>query len=105
MDGIAGSLFAPYQPLSRAMVTTVLYRMAGTPEVTSTASFSDIVPDSYYENAVAWAASEGIVEGYGDQTFRPLKDITRQEMVTMFYRYAKFARRGRDQGRRSRQLY
>ena len=91
MDGIGGSLFAPYQPLSRAMVTTVLYRMAGTPEVTSTASFSDIVPDSYYENAVAWAASEGIVEGYGDQTFRPLKDITRQEMVTMFYRYAKFA--------------
>lgn len=90
MYGIGNGLFAPISPLNRAMVVTVLYRMAGTPEITTTESFPDVASGSYYENAVAWAASEGIVEGYGDQTFRPLKDITRQEMVTMFYRYAKF---------------
>ena len=91
MEGIGDGLFAPNQTLNRAMVATVLYRMAGTPEVTSTESFSDVVPGSYYENAVAWAAAEGITLGYGDQTFRPLRDISRQEMTTMFYRYAKSA--------------
>ena len=91
MEGVGDGLFAPNQTLNRAMVATVLYRMAGTPEVTSTSSFSDVVPGSYYESAVAWAAAEGIVLGYGDQTFRPLRDISRQEMTTMFYRYAKSA--------------
>ena len=91
MEGIGDGLFAPNQTLNRAMVATVLYRMAGTPEVTSTSNFSDVVPGSYYENAVAWAAAEGITLGYGDQTFRPLRDISRQEMTTMFYRYAKSA--------------
>ena len=102
---VSAAVCLPLPASEGAMVTTVLYRMAGTPEVTSTASFSDIVPDSYYENAVAWAASEGIVEGYGDQTFRPLKDITRQGNGHHVLPVRQVCRRGRDQGRRSRQLY
>ncbi len=90
MEGVGDGRFAPNSPLNRAMVATVLYRMAGEPEVTDTGSFPDVVEGSYYETAVAWAAANGIVEGYEDGTFRPLRSITRQEMVKMFYRYAEF---------------
>ena len=86
MEGVGDGRFAPNSPLNRAMVATVLYRMAGEPEVTDTGSFPDVVEGSYYETAVAWAAANGIVEGYEDGTFRPLDNITRAEVATIFYR-------------------
>ncbi len=90
MNGIDTTHFAPNNTLNRAMVATVLYRMAEEPEETSNASFPDVTDGSYYEKAVDWAAANNIVTGYEDGTFRPTKPVSRQEMVTMFYRYAKY---------------
>ncbi len=90
MIGIDTTHFAPLNTLDRAMVATVLYRMAKEPEATQTASFSDVTAGSYYEKAVNWAAENGIVKGYEDGSFRPAQPVSRQEMVTMFCRFAKF---------------
>ncbi len=89
IKGIDTTHFAPYNTLNRAMVATVLYRMEGEPAVEKTASFPDLTEGSYYETAVNWAAANDIVTGYEDGKFRPTQAVSRQEMVTMFYRYAK----------------
>ncbi|MDD7652166.1 MAG: 5'-nucleotidase C-terminal domain-containing protein [Candidatus Faecousia sp.] len=91
MIGITDTLFAPNMTLDRATVATVLYRLAGEPAVMGEAPFSDVVKGSFYENAVVWASATGIVKGYPDGRFCPKQAITRQEMVTMFYRYAQVA--------------
>lgn len=82
------SRFEPYMKASRGMIVTVLYRMAGSPVVSSTSSFSDVGTGIYYSDAVAWAVQNGITTGYKDGTFRPDDDVTRAEMVTFLYRYA-----------------
>ena len=71
------------------MLATVLYRLAGKPAVTSPNSFRDVKQGAYYEKAVAWAAENGIVSGTGNGKFSPNLSITREELATMLYRYAK----------------
>ena len=90
MDGVGNSRFAPLSQLTRAMAVTVLHRLEGKPQVTNDNPFPDVPSGAYYENAVNWAVSAGVVEGYEDNTFRPNQKITREEMVAIFYRYAQF---------------
>ena len=89
LNGVGNGQFAPNATLTRAMVATVLYRLAGEPEATGSISFADVVKGSWYADAVTWAAGAGIVNGVGDNLFAPNKAITRQEMAAMLGRYAK----------------
>ncbi len=88
LNGTANGIFEPETNLNRAMVATVLYRLAGSPAVDSKANFSDVADGMWYTDAVAWAAENEIVKGYTDGTFRPNALISRQEMATMIARYA-----------------
>ena len=88
MKGISESLFDPASSASRAEVVTVLYRMAGEPDVTAAASFTDVPADEWFSNAVAWAASEGIAKGYGNGKFEPYAYVTREEFLVFLNRFA-----------------
>lgn len=85
--GYGDGTFRPEAALSRAMVATVLYRQAGSPAVTGTSTFPDL-KDDWYADAVAWAQEAKVVIGDDKGLFRPDDDVTREEMVTMLYRFA-----------------
>lgn len=87
MKGISDTQFNPGGELTRGMVVTVLYRLAGQPETSAVSPFTDLTED-WYVKAVNWAYSEGIVTGKTDTTFAPKASITREQLVTMLYRYA-----------------
>ncbi len=88
MDGVGDNLFAPNSQTTRAQLVTILYRLEGEPEVSGTSGFSDVAAGIWYTDAVAWAAANGIVNGTTDTTFAPGEDITREQLVTVLYRYA-----------------
>ncbi len=88
MTGVSEDRFAPDLTLSRAMLATILWRIEDTPAPTATADFTDLSRGSWYADAVAWAAEKGIVQGYGNATFRPDLPITREQLAVMFWRYA-----------------
>ena len=92
MNGVGDGKFNPDGTVTRAMLATVLYRQAGSPDVQNASAFPDVNPGEWYGKAIAWAADAGVVTGYPDGTFDPNKAVTRQELATMFYRYAKFAK-------------
>ncbi len=87
MVGTSETEFSPGAPLTRAMFVTILYRLAGTPEVTDSSGFADVSHASYYAAAVTWAKEAGVVNGTSATTFSPNQSITRQDAVTMLYRY------------------
>ena len=111
-SGYDAMTFAPDDTMTRAMAVTVLYRVAGEPEVeykpfpdTETAAsdapeasadtpFPDVPSKAWYAKAVIWAEENGIVLGYDDGLFHPNDLVTRQQLVTMLYRYAQTAPRG-----------
>lgn len=86
--GISDDLFAPNDNITRAMLITVLYRLAGSPNVQGT-SFKDVEPSSWYENAIIWASQNDIVSGFGNGMLGPKDNITREQMAVILYRYAK----------------
>ena len=86
--GISETEFAPDAEMNRAQFVTVLYRMAGSPAVTAEPSFTDVPAGSFYADAVVWAVEKGITNGVSATQFAPSKALSRQEMVTMLYRYA-----------------
>ena len=93
MNGVSATEFDPDGTLTRAMLVTVLWRLAGEPEATQDCAFPDLgsaddPAASWYLDAVAWAAEAGIVNGRPDGTFDPKGAITRQELATMLYRFA-----------------
>lgn len=88
MNGTTPTTFSPMTTTSRAMIVTMLWRMEGSPVVNYRMDFTDVKEDAYYAEAVRWAASEGIVDGYEDGTFGPDKTVTREQMATILYRYA-----------------
>lgn len=90
MEGVGGDLFAPAVCTSRAMVATILYRMEGCPERSGGSPFTDVSGDSWYTDAVVWAAENHIVEGYGSGRFGPEDPVTREQMAAMLQRYARF---------------
>ena len=88
--GTSATTFAPYDTMTRAMMVTVLYRMAGEPDVAVTSTgFTDLDADRYYYNAVLWAVEKGITMGTDATHFAPNDPVTREQMVTFLYRYAK----------------
>lgn len=88
-SGTSATTFAPEDTLSRSMVVSVLYRLSGSPSVTDSRSFSDVSSGLWYTDAVNWAAGTSIVDGVGDNRFAPEGDITREQLATILYRYAK----------------
>lgn len=87
MQGIDATHFAPNGAVSRSMAATVLWRLAGEPVVNYAMSFSDVDEGSWYGEAVRWAASEGVIQGYEDGSFRPDDSISREQFAAMAYRY------------------
>lgn len=90
MNGTTATTFEPQTMTTRGMLVTILYRMEGSPEVVSPNSFSDVAEDMYYAKAVAWAAENGIVTGYDDETFGPEDVLLREQTAAILYRYAKY---------------
>lgn len=90
INGVSDRLFAPYEKLSRAMLVTILYRMDGEKAVSGSSAFTDVVKDSWYDKAVAWASANGIVTGYDASHFGPNDPVTRQQMASILWRYAKY---------------
>ena len=88
MDGVGGNRFAPNSATTRAQLVTILYRLEGEPAVSGDLPFTDVEAGTWYTNAVGWAAQNGIVNGVGDDTFAPGNDLTREQLVTILYRYA-----------------
>ena len=99
INGLTADTFGPGATLNRAQLVTMLYRHAGSPEVEGENRFTDVPEGQFYTNAVLWASTNGIVNGYEDGSFRPGKEITRQEIVTMLHRYV--VGLGKDNGERS----
>ncbi len=89
MNGVGNNKFDPNGQTTRAMVVTVLYRMEDEPAIIGT-GFSDTGKNRWYSKAVIWAKENGIVNGYTDNTFRPDVTMTREELVTVFYRYSQY---------------
>ena len=90
MAGTAADKFSPETKMNRAMLVTVLYRMDGSHAASGTTPFTDIQTKEYYYPALVWAYGNGIINGTAPDKFSPEAPITREMMVTIFYRYAQF---------------
>lgn len=93
-SGTSDTTFSPNASMTRAMLVTVLYRLEGQPTVSGRSGFSDVKLNSYYEDAVTWAADNGIVNGTGTTTFSPNANVTREQMAAILYRYAQYKQYG-----------
>ena len=80
--------FGENLPLTRGMIVTVLHRMEGKPEVTYSGVFTDVSAGEWYTDGVEWAASHGIVLGYGNGKYGPTDPVTREQLAAILFRYA-----------------
>ena len=87
-DGQGRIKFAPNNPITRAEFVQVLYNAEGKPAVTNSYNFPDVTASGWYKNAVYWAKSQDIANGLGDGSFGVSKNITRQDLALMLYKYA-----------------
>ena len=92
-SGTSETTFSPEQTMSRGMLATVLYRLEGQPDQALTMEdlrrgYSDVSSEEWYADGIAWAAENGIVNGYGDDRFGPNDSVTREQFVVMLWRYA-----------------
>ncbi len=87
MEGMGDGKFAPEAKLTRGMLVTTLYRLAGEPEVTEPTTFQDVSEGRYFSDAIAWAEDVGIAKGITETRFAPDHTITREQAVTFLYRY------------------
>lgn len=87
LQGVGADSFAPDMPVSRAMLVTILHRLSGASEPAA-ASFTDVAAGAWYANAAAWAQKQNLVNGYPDGSFRPDAPVSRQELMTIFWRFA-----------------
>ena len=88
--GTSDTTFSPNASMTRAMLVTVLYRLEGEPTVYGRSGFSDVQYNGYYEDAVTWAAGNGIVNGTSTTMFSPNANVTREQMAAILYRYAQY---------------
>ena len=94
MNGVSDDRFAPNDTCTRAMVVTMLWRMAGEPEANAPAPFTDVKDGAWYADAVTWAASTGAVTGMTADTFSPDTPVTREQLAAILYRYAQAQGKG-----------
>ena len=90
MQGVSTAKFLPDGSTTRAQLVTILWRLEGSPEAANTASFGDVADGAWYAKAVRWAAGSGVVKGYDSEHFGPDDAVTREQMVTILYRYAQY---------------
>lgn len=88
MHGISADKFLPNGSTTRAQLVTILWRLEGSPTPASVAGFSDVADGAWYAGAVRWAADSGVVKGYDNGNFGPDDAVTREQMVTILYRFA-----------------
>ena len=88
MEGVSEKDFAPNESVTRGMLVTVLYRVAGLPKTKGNSGFSDVKKGAYYADAVTWASVKGIVNGYSEKSFGPDDAVTREQAAAILYRYA-----------------
>lgn len=88
MNGMSDTEFGENLPLTRGMIVTILWRVEGRPEVTYTGAFTDVTDGMWYTDGVEWAASHGIVLGYGDGRYGPDDSVTREQLAAILNRYA-----------------
>ena len=88
MSGMGNGLFAPNRETSRAMIAQILWNMEGRPVVNFLMTYKDVDPEAWYAEAIRWANSEGLMDGYGNDRFGPNDTMTREQLVTVMYRYA-----------------
>ncbi len=92
LAGTTSSTFAPESTVTRAMMATIIYRLAGSPEVDSSIAlpFTDVATDAWYYNQIAWCYANGIVNGTTSDTFTPDGQVTREQTAALLSRLAKF---------------
>ena len=88
MNGVSNTQFAPNGTLTRGMVVTVLWRLENSPVVNYAMSFKDVPAGRWYTEAVRWAQSVKVVEGYDEASFGPNDNVTREQLAAILYRYA-----------------
>lgn len=88
MNGMSQTAFGPHVDLNRAMMVTILYRIAGSPAASGTHPFVDVPDGQFYTDPVIWAVQKGITTGLDAAHFAPGKSVTRQELVTFLHRFA-----------------
>ena len=98
-DGTSPTTFAPNAVMSRAMLVTVLWRLAGAPAPKGVNTFSDVPGGTWYTDAVTWAAENGVVSGIGGGCFAPNSNVTREQTAVILFNYAHS--RGYDVGARA----
>ena len=90
MNGMGDGSFGPNIPTSRAMIVTMLYRMEKEPAVSGALTFRDVPGGQWYTDAIRWATAQGIVNGYSDTAFGPNDNVSREQLATILYRYARY---------------
>ncbi|MBQ7605403.1 MAG: S-layer homology domain-containing protein [Firmicutes bacterium] len=90
MQGMGEGKFEPNTGTTRAQLAQILYSMEGKPAFDSENGYRDVKSGMWFATAVGWASSKGIVGGYGDGKFGPNDKLTREQLVSILYRYAKF---------------
>ena len=86
-SGTAANTFSPNTSMTRAMLATVLHRVSGLETAENSTSFTDVPAGQWYTAGIAWASGKGIVNGMGEGLYCPDAAVTREQLVTMLYRY------------------
>ena len=94
MAGMSDTVFAPNGDTTRAQIVAILWRLEGKPYVNYAMSFQDVAAGQWYTEAVRWAAAEKIVSGYDAEHFGPGNSITREQLATILYNYARYKGQG-----------
>ena len=90
MIGTGNAQFRPHGTATRGMMATILWRMAGSPAPKGNNSFTDVEAGTWYTDAIAWTAENGIFLGYGNNKVGPNDSITREQLAAIFFRYADY---------------
>ena len=90
MNGTSDTKFSPFDAVTRGMFVVTLYRLEGLPAVSSAVPFADVKSGEFYSDAITWAADNKLINGYGNGSFGPNDLLTRQQLVTILYRYAEY---------------
>ena len=86
-QGVGSNKFQPSGKMTRAMLAQVLHNLENNPDHTAAGIFKDVVADEWYAEAVNWAAETGIINGYGNDKYGPMDNVSREQIVTMMWRY------------------